>query len=221
MLNLLWCLALGTVIRAIWEGAGGRVTRVSVVLLLLEHRLPLAIDVSSVRTKPLAGYRNALLRLNPRSDVRRHLALFRNRPRVVPPCVSETLRGLGLSEDLLVQVVKSLQPPATKKVSSRERQMAHFKKLHNLQGRMEKQTESVRKHSEQCQLMVDKLDGLKREETDKEAQYRELCAKRLTPSSSPERSPLASAPRSPAVSVVDHEDLRFSDVSGGDESGMD
>ena len=48
-------------------------------------------------------------------------------PRVVPPrvpagngnvdaqAVLKTLRGLGLSEDLLVQVAKSLQPPATKK----------------------------------------------------------------------------------------------------------
>ena len=38
--------------------------------------------------------------------------------------VLKTLRGLGLSEDLLVQVPKSLQPPPTKMVSSRERQMA-------------------------------------------------------------------------------------------------
>ena len=59
-------------------------------------------------------------------------------PQVVPPRVSgtggadaqsvlKTLRGLGLSEDLLGQVVKSLQPSAAKKVSSRERQMAHLK----------------------------------------------------------------------------------------------
>ena len=75
--------------------------------------------------------------------------------------VLKTLRGLGHSEDLLVQVAKSLQPPATKKVSSRERQMAHSKEqLHNLRGRIKKQTESLRKHTEQFQLMVPKLDGL-------------------------------------------------------------
>ena len=75
--------------------------------------------------------------------------------------------------------------------------MAHLKEqLHNLRGRIEKQSESVRKHSEQLQPMVDELEGLKQEETEKEAQYRELCAKKLTPSSSPARSPLPSAPRS-------------------------
>ena len=134
--------------------------------------------------------------------------------------VPKTLRGLGLVEDLLVQVAKSLQPPATKKASSRERQMAHLKEqLHNLRGRIEKHSESVRKHSEQFQLMVAKLDGLKREETEKEAQYREL--KKLTPSSAPARSPLASAPRSPAVSVGDDEDQLSSDDNGGCGSGMD
>ena len=119
MVNLLWCLALGTVTYAIWEGGGRRVTRVSV--------------------------HNVLLLSSPRTDVRRHLALalLRHRLRlVVPPCVSsaggsgtqavlKTLLGLGLSEDLLVQVAKSPKPPSTKKVSSRERQMTQLKEPKN------------------------------------------------------------------------------------------
>ena len=107
-----------------------------VVLLLIKHRLPVAIGVSSVKIKFWGGHRNVLLRSNPRTDVRRHLALLRNRPRRglcrPAPCaggadaqsVHWTLRGLGLSEDLLRQVAKSLQPPAAKKVSSRERATA-------------------------------------------------------------------------------------------------
>ena len=55
----------------------------------------------------------------------------------------------------------------------------------------------------------------------KKAQYRELSASKLTPSSSPARSPLASAPRSPAVSVREDDDLRFSGDDGGYESGME
>ena len=100
--------------------------------------------------------------------------------------------------------------------------MAHLKEqLHNLRGRIEKLTESVRKHTEQFQLMVAKLDGLLWEETEKEAQYRKLCAKKLTPSFSLAWSPLASAPRSPAVSVGGDDDRRSSDDNGGCESGME
>ena len=100
--------------------------------------------------------------------------------------------------------------------------MAHLKEqLHSLRGRIDKQSEPVRKHTEQFLLTVAKLDGLKREEIEKEAQYWELCAKKLTPSSSPARSPLASAPRSPAVSVEDDDDDRRSSVDmGGCESGI-
>ena len=145
-------------------------------------------------TKLLEEHRNVLRRSSPRTDVRLHLALALLRHQLRsglchPACpaggsdtqaVLKTLRGLGLSEDLLVQVAKSLQPPSTKKVSSRERQMTHVKEqLHNFRGRIEKQTESVRKRTEQYQLMVAKLDGLKREETGKEAQYRELCSKKF------------------------------------------
>ena len=86
-------------------------------------------------------------------------------PRVVPPrvpagngngdaqAVLKMLQGLGLSEDLLVQVATSLQPPPAKKVSSRERQMAHLKEqLHSLRGRISKQEEVIRKHTEQFLL---------------------------------------------------------------------
>ena len=79
-------------------------------------------------------------------------------PRVVPPrvpagngngdaqAVLKMLRGLGLSEELLVQVTTSLQPPPAKKVSSRERQMAHVKEqLHSLRGRI-----STEGYSETC-----------------------------------------------------------------------
>ena len=100
--------------------------------------------------------------------------------------------------------------------------MAHLKEQrHSLRGRIHKQTEAVRKHTEQFQLMLAKLDGSKREETEKDAQYRELCAKKLTPSSSPATSPLASTPRSRAVSVGDDDDLRSIDDNGGYESGME
>ena len=52
-----------------------------------------------------------------------------------------------------------LQPPAAS-----ERQMAHLKEqLPHLRGRIEQQRESVRKHSEQLQLIVDKLEALKQE----------------------------------------------------------
>ena len=48
-----------------------------------------------------------------------------------------------------MKVAKSLQPPVTKKVSSLEGQMSHLKEqLHDLRGRIEKQTESARKYSE-------------------------------------------------------------------------
>ena len=135
--------------------------------------------------------------------------------------VLKTLCGPGLSADLLGQVAKSPQLLA-KKVSSRQRQMARLKEqLHHLRGRIVQQSEPGRKHSEQSQPMLDKLVGLKQEDSVKEAQYRELCAKKLTPSSSPARSPLVSAPRSPVVSVVDQEDLQTSDDNGGDDAGMD
>ena len=63
-----------------------------------------------------------------------------------------------------MQVATSLQPPPAKKVSSRERQMAHLKEqLHSLHGRVSKQEEVIGKHTEQFQLMLVKLDGLKRE----------------------------------------------------------
>ena len=40
--------------------------------------------------------------------------------------------------------------------------MAHLKEqLHSLRGRINKQTEAVRKHTEQFQLIVAKLNGLK------------------------------------------------------------
>ena len=69
--------------------------------------------------------------------------------------------------------------------------------------------------------MVAKLDGLKREETEKDAQYREHSAKKLTPCSSPAGSSLASALRSPSVSVGEDDDLRFSGDTGGHVSGME
>ena len=68
-------------------------------------------------------------------------------------------------------------------------------------------------------LTVAKLDALKRVESEKGAQYRDLSATKFTPSSSPARSPLASAPRSPAVSVGEDGDLRCSGDNGGYESG--
>ena len=91
-------------------------------------------------------------------------------PRVVPPrvpgadgtdtqSVLKTLRH-GLSEDLLVQEAKRLQALATKKVSSRERQMAHLKEqLHHLRGRIDEQSDPV----------VAKLDGLNRRRQKKKA----------------------------------------------------
>ena len=45
--------------------------------------------------------------------------------------------------------------------------------------------------------------------------------KKLTPSSSPARSPLASAPRSLAVSVREDDDLRFPGDNGGYKTGME
>ena len=147
--------------------AGRRVTRVSVVWLLVEHRLPLAIDVSSVKIKPWAGQRNIPLRSNPRTDVRRHVALLRKRPRrglCRSACpVRVVLKRSQYSRRFVVfGSLKSLQPPAAKKVSSRERQIAHLKEqLHHPRRRIDKQSESVRKHSEQSQLTVDKLECLK------------------------------------------------------------
>ena len=164
-----------------------------------------------------------------RAPHRPHLGLLRHRqclalchPRVPGAGGTVTQAVVKALGSFAGAVAKSLQPPATKTVSSREKQMAHLKEqLHNLRGRIEKQSESVRKHSEKFQLMVAKLDGPKRGETEKEGQCRELFAKKLTPSSSAARSPLASAPRSPAVSVWDDEDQRSSDDNGGYESGMD
>ena len=203
--SLLQYLALGTVTRVIWEGAGRRETRASVVSLLVERRLLLA-GVSSEKLKPLSGHRNVLLRLNLRTDVRRHPALLPNWPHpglcrlvclvlLVWMCNRFSRRSVvGLSEELL---------PAAKKVSSRERQIAHLsEQLHHLRGRIDKQSESVRKHSEHLQLVVDKLEGLNRKRLKKKLS---TVSSKLTQSSSPARSPLASAPCSPTVSMVDHE----------------
>ena len=115
----------------------------------------------------------------------------------------KALRGLGLSEDLIGQVAKSLQPPVGNRVSSRER-MAHLKEqLHHLQVRITRQVEVLRVHTEQCELMVSKLNACHDEEASMDAQYRELGAKKLT------HTPSSSPARSPAVSVVDHDDLQW------------
>ena len=75
MIHLLWCQVLGTATRATWEGAGRRETRVSGVLLLVGPRhLSPNLDIRG-KLKPLAGLRNALLRLNPHNGVRRLLGL--------------------------------------------------------------------------------------------------------------------------------------------------
>ena len=144
-------------------------------------------------------------------------------PHVLPPratadadtqAVLKALRGLGLFEDLIGQVARCLQPPVGKKVSSRGWQMAHFKEqLHNLRGRIARCVVALRKHIDQSDLMVAKLNACYQEEASMDAQYRELGAKKLTPSSS-----LA---RSPAVSVVDHDDLKWANECDGVDADMD
>ena len=131
-------------------------------------------------------------------------------PRVVPratanagtQAVLKALRGLGLSEDLVGQVANSLQPPVGNKVSSRERQMAHLRgQLHHLRVRIARQVEALRVHNEQSQLMVSKFNAFYEEEASMHVQYRDFVAMKLTPSSSPARSP--------AVSVVGHDDPQW------------
>ena len=108
-------------------------------------------------------------------------------------------------------------------VSSRERQMARLKEqLHHLRVRIERQGESVRKHSEQLRLMVDEiLRDLKRRSLPRELNTASSVLRSSRRVPSPARWPLAWAPRPPAVSVVDHEDLQTSDGNGGDDAGMD
>ena len=125
----------------------------------------------------------------------------------------KALRGLGLSEHLIEQVA-SLQPPVGKKVSSRERQMAHLKEqLHNLPVRIARQVEALRIHSEQSELMVSKLNACYEEEASMCAQHCELGAKKLTPSSSPARSP--------AVSVEDNDDLQWGNQCDNVDADME
>ena len=141
-------------------------------------------------------------------------------PRVVPPRVSgaggtdrqavqKTSRGLGLSEE---QVGKSLQPLATKKISTRERQIAHLKEqLHHLRVRIERQSEAVRKHTEQFQLMLAKFDGWKQEEAVMKAQYRELSSKKAD----------AKVRLVHLWALLLVLDLQFPEQGGGDDAGKD
>ena len=126
VVNLLRCLALGTTTCAIWEGRPARNTCFR-YLAPRGETAPVACRRPQRETKSSAGLRNVLSAVEPTH--RRASASgpppAQSVPRVVPPRVSgargadtqavlKTLRGLGrLSEDLLVQVAKGLQPPAT------------------------------------------------------------------------------------------------------------
>ena len=76
----------------------------------------------------------------------------------------KALKGLGLPQELLQQVHKSLVP-AQKPVTSRLRQLAHVdEQLKALRNRMRRQAENISRHKEQLEKMQEKLLNMEVEE---------------------------------------------------------